>query len=187
VKPPVSGVTTFVQIKPRRRLGYRLATGDIVAGGIFCIENWSGDLRVTASVRPLLEFLAESDTARFIHQRVDTAGELSHYLSRFAALDSYRVGYLAMHGDRGRVYVGRHDVTLATLAAWARLDESPPTRRRRGWAAGARDRRGASRSGLVHKFAHVQPCGTLAPLRKAGANSAAARTTECRPSRKRAG
>ena len=98
-----------------------------MAGGIFCIENWSGDLRVTASVRPLLEFLAESDTARFIHQRVDTAGELTHYLARFAALDSYRVGYLAMHGDRGRVYVGRHDVTLAKLAAWARLDEPPPT------------------------------------------------------------
>src|SRR4051794_37626108 len=96
-----------------------------MAGGIFCIENWSSDLRAAGSVRPLLEFLEGSRSARVFHQRVETAEELTHYLSRFAGLTSFHVGYLAMHGRRGRVIVGRHPIDLDTLSDWARLDDAP--------------------------------------------------------------
>src|SRR3954469_25402077 len=99
-----------------------------MATGIFCIENWTGDLRSRATVLPLLQFLAASDGTRFIHQRVSTPRELRHYLGRFAALGEYRVGYLALHGDRGVVRVGRHDLTLEHLAAWSSLDMASATR-----------------------------------------------------------
>lgn len=95
-----------------------------MAGGIFCIENWSGDLRSQTSVRPLLDFLERSGAARCIHQRVSTPRELRHYLARLTNYDSYGVGYLALHGERGRVLVGTHEVTLESLVGWATLDKS---------------------------------------------------------------
>src|SRR4051794_41008229 len=121
-----------------------------MAGGIFCIENWSSDLRIAGSVRPLLEFLEATRSARVFHQRVETAEELTHYLSRFAGLSSYRVGYLAMHGSRGRVAVGRHRIDLDTLSEWARLDEAPRVEQDDGWSL---DLRG--------KVLHLGGCGTL--------------------------
>jgi len=66
----------------------------------------AGSRRLTRSPT-LLRFLEAHGAARVIHQRVETPRELDHYLSRFAALDSYQVGYLALHGRRGHVYVGR--------------------------------------------------------------------------------
>jgi hypothetical protein len=120
-----------------------------MAGGIFCIENWSSDLRVAGSVRPLLEFLEGSRSARVLHQRVETAKELTHYLSRFAGLSSYRVGYLAMHGSRGRVIVGSHRIDLDTLSEWARLDDAPGIEEDDSFL----DLRG--------KVIHLGGCGTL--------------------------
>src|SRR4051812_30970924 len=91
-------------------------------GGIFCIENWHKELGPRATVRPLLEFLNSSGGARFIHQRVSTPRELHHYVALFADQDRHRVGYLAMHGIKGKVLVGSHPVSLERLATWARLD-----------------------------------------------------------------
>jgi hypothetical protein len=121
-----------------------------MAGGIFCIENWSSDLRVGGSVRPLLESLDASHSAGVLHQRVETAEELTHYLSRFAGLSSYQVGYLAMHGSRGRVAVGRHRIDLDTLSEWARLDDAPRVEEDDEWIL---DLRG--------KVLHIGGCGTL--------------------------
>jgi hypothetical protein len=93
-----------------------------MAGGIFCIENWSGDLRSTETVAPLLDFLARHGSARVIHQRVSTPFELCHYMSRFADLRSYQVAYLALHGERGRVFVGNRPLDLEQLVIWSRGD-----------------------------------------------------------------
>jgi len=93
-----------------------------VTGGIFCIENWSGDLRSKDSSTDLLEFLERHGAARTVHQRVSTARELGHYLSRFASQTTYRVGYLAMHGSRGQVFVGSTPVSLETLISWSTLE-----------------------------------------------------------------
>lgn len=76
-------------------------------GGIFCVENWSGDLRAGGSVVPLLEFLASSDDARLIHQRVSTPEGFGYYLGRFSRLDTYEVGYLPSDARLARQRVGR--------------------------------------------------------------------------------
>lgn len=95
-------------------------------GGIFCIENWSGNLTSRDTVEPLLRFLVESQAARVIHRQVDTRLELGHYLSRFAALPSYSVGYIAMHGTRGQVQVGAKSIDLETLIEWSSLNDGAP-------------------------------------------------------------
>ena len=97
-----------------------------MAGGVFCIENWGSDLRNRETVRPLLDYLHGRDVARVVHQRVETERELRHYLSRFAGLADYKVGYLALHGHRGHVWVGSRAVTLDTLSRWGKLDTQEP-------------------------------------------------------------
>jgi hypothetical protein len=95
--------------------------------GIFCIENWTGDLRSRSTVQPLLEFLEKSDVGvRFIHQRVATLGELRDYMDRWSALDSYELGFLALHGSPGKVQVGSEAMRVGELLdrSWDR-DEDP--------------------------------------------------------------
>ncbi len=41
--------------------------------------------------------------------------ELRLYLGRFETLESYRLAYLALHGERGSVWVGRDRVRLEEL------------------------------------------------------------------------
>jgi len=101
-----------------------------MAGGIFCIENWSGDLRSPETVLPILAFLESHGSARVIHQRVSTTQELAYYLQRFAHdLNSYKVGYLALHGERGSVFVGSEPIDLEKLVEWSSGKESTATAR----------------------------------------------------------
>jgi len=58
---------------------------------------------------------------------VATARELGYYLSRFAALGSYPVGYLATHGTRGGVWVGNERISIETLTAWSSSIEKAPS------------------------------------------------------------
>lgn len=67
---------------------------------------------------------------RFVHQRIETAQELHHYLSRFAGLESYGVAYVAMHGDTGKVFAGGSAVALERLADWSRLGQPESSRDR---------------------------------------------------------
>lgn len=97
-------------------------------GGIFCIENWSSGFRSEESVAALLDFLDRNGAARTFHQRVSTTRELGHYLSRFASQKTYRVAYLGMHGDKGKVFVGSNPVSLETLISWSSLDREPAPR-----------------------------------------------------------
>jgi hypothetical protein len=92
-------------------------------GGIFCIENWSGDLRSPATVRSLLDFMETSGAAR---------GHTStrFYSARTAPLPcavlrarNLSGGLSRAHGSRGKVYVGSREVTLKNLAVWSRLDD----------------------------------------------------------------
>jgi hypothetical protein len=96
-----------------------------VAGGVFCIENWSERMDSRDTVLPLLEFLERSGGPRVIHQRVQTKRELGHYLSKFAELKRYPVGYLAVHGKPGGLWVGSEPVKLETLTAWSEMEEAP--------------------------------------------------------------
>lgn len=98
-----------------------------MAGGVFCIESWSGQITSKSSVLPLLQFLSQDpDGIRFVHQRVESTRELHHYMCRFAGLGSYGVAYIAMHGSPGKVYAGNAALTLDRLGDWARLDDPQP-------------------------------------------------------------
>lgn len=122
-----------------------------MAGGVFCIESWSG-ITDRSTVRPLLEFMAQDEALRFVHRSIETKAELHHYLSRFAGLKRFGVAYLAMHGARGVVYPGSEGVALASLGEWARLDQ-PPSRP----ASGAE----TWKTDLARKVLYLGSCATL--------------------------
>ncbi len=92
-------------------------------GGVFCIESWSPDLRNRDTVRPILDYLEQREVARVFLQPVSTPQELRHYLSRFTALTSFHVAFLALHGHSGHVRVGSSDVDLDALTHWGRFDQ----------------------------------------------------------------
>lgn len=94
--------------------------------GIYCIENWSGRRANKNSVLPVLEFLATSGTARFIHERVSTLDELEHRVDDWAPRKQYPVGYLALHGSPQSVWVGRHELTLNDLLLLDQEDGTTP-------------------------------------------------------------
>ena len=126
-----------------------------MAAGIFCIENWSKDLRSSGTVGPLLDFMSSSGDARVIHQRVSTVYELTHYLRRFSALRSYQVAYLALHGDRGKVYVGDEGVELEDLVTWTMLSG------RRSGGVGSNGDSDDSVIDLRGKVLYFGSCGSL--------------------------
>lgn len=95
-----------------------------MAGGIFCIENWSADLRSQDTVGPLLDFLASHGDARVIRQRVSTTGELRLYMRRFSDLKSYQIAYLALHGARGKVCVGNMSLEIEHLVSASGGDDA---------------------------------------------------------------
>ena len=77
--------------------------------GIFCLEGqWSPSLKDGSTVRPLLEFLANTDRINFIYRDVGTPTELRHYVEQWTrrAYGAYPIGYFAFHGDPGCLYIG---------------------------------------------------------------------------------
>ena len=87
--------------------------------GIFCLEGqWGKRLDDRASVLPTLELLERIEIATFIHRDFGTREELSHYIAKWGQLgyQKYGVLYLAAHGVKGAIQVGRGAITLDELA-----------------------------------------------------------------------
>ena len=87
--------------------------------GIFCLEgDWSDSLTDRLSVRPGLDMFTTMRGARLIHRNAATRDEFAHYFGQWARsrYDRFPVAYLAYHGRRGRLELGRDEVTLAQLA-----------------------------------------------------------------------
>lgn len=87
--------------------------------GIFCLEGeWGRSMRDELSVEPVLRLLGSTGHSRVIHRDVGTRDELKYYAQRWAQKQyaDFRVGYLAFHGEPGRLWIGRHAVTLRELA-----------------------------------------------------------------------
>lgn len=86
--------------------------------GVFCLEgNWDDDLRDRSSVLPTLEMLDARHQCSYIHRDVATVEELEHYLAERAKkrYDHYSIVFLAFHGDRGRIHLGRESLSLEDL------------------------------------------------------------------------
>lgn len=87
--------------------------------GVFCLEGpWSSRLTDRATVRPLLELLANLHIIRYIHRDASTVEEFGLYLRKWLQrqYQGYGFGWLAFHGDPGGIYVGRRFVTLEQIA-----------------------------------------------------------------------
>jgi hypothetical protein len=87
--------------------------------GIFCIEGpWDSRLTNTKSVKPLLEFLEDSEKVRHVHERVTSRDELPNIVRKWPQhqYQRYSVGWFAFHGSPGCLHVGRHKITLVDLA-----------------------------------------------------------------------
>ena len=89
--------------------------------GIFCLEGeWNQDLTKRDSVEPVLELLERLEIAKYIHRDVATRDELDYYLAEWAGdrrrYRSFRVLYLAFHGEPGMIDLGRDTIDLDTLA-----------------------------------------------------------------------
>lgn len=92
----------------------RHAQGD----SILCLEGeWSSNLEERLTVEPILTLLDRMDIARSIHRDVATRQEFDHYVDvwRQKRYAKYKVLYLAMHGDHGRIMLGRDTLSLDEL------------------------------------------------------------------------
>lgn len=99
-------------------------------GGIFCLEgSWAdnGDLTDRTSVEQQLRMLESAGRCgKVIHRDVATQDEFNHYLKEWlkrkygptqAGAAGYRLAYLAFHGARGALMIGKKELTLDDLAA----------------------------------------------------------------------
>lgn len=87
--------------------------------GIFCLEgDWSPNLEVKQSVKPLLELLETTDQMRFIYRGVNTPEEFRYLIRKWPQrqYSRYSIGYLGFHGEAGHLYIGRQRVSLEELA-----------------------------------------------------------------------
>jgi hypothetical protein len=86
--------------------------------GVFCLEgDWDESLTSRCSVEPQLRMLAEFGYRPPIHRDVATRAEFEHYLGRWLTkrYSDYVVGYLAFHGERRTIRLGRDGLTLEQL------------------------------------------------------------------------
>ncbi|HMO63535.1 MAG TPA: hypothetical protein PKC39_15855 [Ferruginibacter sp.] len=88
--------------------------------GIFCIEGfWYGDHRDPTSVYPVLELIHRINGLPYIYHRCGTVEEFIFSIERWktkAFHKKYPILYLAFHGDRGVIKVGKETITLEQLA-----------------------------------------------------------------------
>ncbi|MBD3235874.1 MAG: hypothetical protein GF330_04150 [Candidatus Eisenbacteria bacterium] len=87
--------------------------------GIFCIEGlWDPDLRVTSTVRPILELLRLHEGIEYIHREYATREELEFYLERWTQrrYAAFPILYLASHGMESGVEIQGKVYKLSRMA-----------------------------------------------------------------------
>lgn len=78
--------------------------------GIFCLEGlWDPDLRVSSTVRPLLELLRLNVEIDYIHRECAISGEFEFYLRKWMQkrYDAYPILYIASHGEENGIQLGK--------------------------------------------------------------------------------
>jgi hypothetical protein len=99
--------------------------------GVFCLEGpWgtNGDLTNRSSVVHQLRMLESADyCAKVIHHDVATREEFDLYLKewlkrKYAA--NYPLAYLAFHGARGALMIGKSELSLTDLATLIGMDKA---------------------------------------------------------------
>ena len=84
-----------------------------------CFEAGLWDNRLTDpwSVRPVLELLASGQYIKFIHRHVETLSEFELYLDKWLQRQyaDYGLGYFALHGKPGVIWIGKTEITIEDL------------------------------------------------------------------------
>lgn len=86
--------------------------------GIFCVEGgWSSNLRDEASVKPLLDFLEQSNKIRHIHRSAGSVDAMVDLVRKWPQkqYSRYPLGYFGFHGSEGTLHLGRRRIDLETL------------------------------------------------------------------------
>lgn len=88
--------------------------------GVFCLEgHWYGDHRDTTSVYPILDLVHRFHKMPFIHHKCSTIEEFRFSIKRWKTQsfhNKYPILYLAFHGEKGMLLVGKDNVSLSELA-----------------------------------------------------------------------
>ncbi|MGE5250109.1 MAG: DUF6642 family protein [Bacteroidota bacterium] len=74
---------------------------------IACLESlWDGDVENKLTVTPLLQVISTINRIHFTHLTCNTLGELRFNLLSLPRKRSYRILYLAFHGNAGEIHLG---------------------------------------------------------------------------------
>jgi hypothetical protein len=88
--------------------------------GVFCIESfWYGDHRDTTSVYPILDLIHRFNKMPFLHHRCGTIAEFKFSIERWKTQSfhkNYPLLYLAVHGEKGVIRIGKEKMELSELA-----------------------------------------------------------------------
>ncbi|HQO62440.1 MAG TPA: hypothetical protein PK528_02390 [Syntrophorhabdus sp.] len=83
--------------------------------GIFCLEGlWDNDLRKISTVEPILSLLHRRNSIPYIYRDCGTLDEFKFYLNIWPQkrYRNYPVLYLAFHGKKGVIHIGRDKCKL---------------------------------------------------------------------------
>ncbi len=88
--------------------------------GIWLMEgSWSNSVTDVRTVKPVLEALEQAGRARTVPLTLNDTDDLRQALKRWGQKQHARfnIGYIALHGTPGTLYVGREEVDLRELGA----------------------------------------------------------------------
>lgn len=84
--------------------------------GIWTMEgDWSSKVSDVRTVTPVLKALMQSGYAKYAMRRLNDADDVAKEFQKWSKYSSYNIGYLALHGSPGHVYVGKEEVDLHEL------------------------------------------------------------------------
>jgi len=84
---------------------------------IFCLESlWDGDVEQKLSVLPILEVTAKMNDIKFVHLSCNTEVEFRYNINLISRKKSYKVLYLAFHGETGKILLDDSAINLRDLA-----------------------------------------------------------------------
>lgn len=88
--------------------------------GVFCVEGfWYGDHRDDTSVYPVLDLVHRCEKVPFKYHRCGTVAEFAYSVSRWRTKSfhkKYPLLYLAFHGAKGLIRIGKDTISLDQLA-----------------------------------------------------------------------
>ena len=86
---------------------------------IYCLEgNWTKNPRSNQSIKPILELLNTSLGVKYIYRKCNKKDELVEFLRQytFKRYQNYTILYLAFHGRKNQIWVGKEHITLNEIA-----------------------------------------------------------------------